>query len=963
MNKFKKIISLILIFAMVLSMTVVSSAAEMTAAEKAEVLSILLGEGSGVTDEYLAKIPTRMQAVIISLRLKGLEKEALDYEGSEKFSDHNEITWDDGRKIASYAKANPELGWIGTNGALLPNETITAQQFVKVMLESLGYTQGSDFEWAEVFTFAASVGLKALSKDTMMTNTSLAEGMIEALGAKTKSGTVLVNDLIGDGAIDVNKAKMVGLVEENLDFDLSSVESFGLNAVKITFTSDVDEDEDIIIEVEDEDGDDVTVDPDFTVYGNIIIAVFGDNDTEDYTWSNSDAEIQRQNTKLDLVISAIGIDGRDVDEEDASVTMSDKKDPELVSVIAEDAMTIVVKYSEPIIPSSYEYGSAVFDDVHIDDTKLVGEATWSDDFTTITYVLNDPVDEGTKLFTTEAVEDFAGFVADSESISIKVTEDDKAPQLEEIDYTSTRELILIFDEDIENVGDIEVDGDEVSSTNIDENEISITLSEALDATAVFVSIKITWEEVEDAFGNKDDGETSYKAPMDDKAPTLKIEVSSDNELVFIFSEEVTGFDVDDIVLYDDEDNEVSGFFSASIKSDETDIDDYEDDDDDDTIYYLNLSDPDANSGEYTIKIDGSDSDITDLSILKNELESVETTIEFNDKLDPEIDEVLIIDGNWDDDAKNETIRIGFSEEMDIDTLEDEDNYIVSGEPLKTYDDYEIDADKDGLYVDITIEGEELEGLTLKLYGLDDAQGNSLESGTSAVIEFAPASFDDATFKLTDLDEIEVTSLNGTFSDVDPDDFVLYEADGTTAVTILYISKAEIDDDDNSVILLTVSDDLTADGSVELTVDGSLIVMIGVEDGDTANEYNVPLVMDPSTVTDSVDPTAEIDFEDNDNENILYVRFDESVVATEDAIDDSLIIYNEEDDEYVDASDLNIKFYDVDDDLVDAATDAYVYFTLDFIPDEEYTITLLSRYILDTSDNVAEGVNEDTYLPE
>ena len=50
-------------------------------------LGVLLGEGSGVTDEYLAKDSTRVQAAYLTLRLVGKETEAENYPEDDNFDD------------------------------------------------------------------------------------------------------------------------------------------------------------------------------------------------------------------------------------------------------------------------------------------------------------------------------------------------------------------------------------------------------------------------------------------------------------------------------------------------------------------------------------------------------------------------------------------------------------------------------------------------------------------------------------------------------------------------------------------------------------------------------------------------------------------------------------------------------------------------------------------------------------
>ena len=60
MKNLKKLLAVALSLAILLTLTVPVMAAELTAAEKVELLGILQGEGDGVTDEYLAKATTRI---------------------------------------------------------------------------------------------------------------------------------------------------------------------------------------------------------------------------------------------------------------------------------------------------------------------------------------------------------------------------------------------------------------------------------------------------------------------------------------------------------------------------------------------------------------------------------------------------------------------------------------------------------------------------------------------------------------------------------------------------------------------------------------------------------------------------------------------------------------------------------------------------------------------------------------
>ncbi|GMQ60852.1 hypothetical protein [Vallitalea maricola] len=215
MKNLKKVFALVLSLAMIVSTFTVSFAAEdtKTDAEICEALGMLKGEGDGVTDEYLAKSTTRFQAALMVLRLQNLEEEALAFEGTETFADAEDVQWVAGRSVLAYLKANPELGWLGDGENFDPNGAITAQAYYKVMLEAIGYKQGTDFEWADVLEFAAEKGLKAAADVENFTNNEIAVVTVETLKAETKEGKKLVDVLVEAGAIDEAKAVEVGLVE------------------------------------------------------------------------------------------------------------------------------------------------------------------------------------------------------------------------------------------------------------------------------------------------------------------------------------------------------------------------------------------------------------------------------------------------------------------------------------------------------------------------------------------------------------------------------------------------------------------------------------------------------------------------------------------------------------------------------------------------------------------------------
>jgi len=201
--KTRKLLALVLAIAMMATIFVIPSAAVSNGAA-CEILGLLKGEGEGVTAEYLAKGTTRAQGLLITLRARGLEDEALAFTGTDTFKDAATAApfW---APVLAYAYANPGLGWIGDgDGNFRPTDIMTGAELAKVMLAVLGYAQGEDFEWADLATFAASKGITVA--EGKATNDDLAASLVEALGTETKAGEKLVDTLIADGVLTEEKA-------------------------------------------------------------------------------------------------------------------------------------------------------------------------------------------------------------------------------------------------------------------------------------------------------------------------------------------------------------------------------------------------------------------------------------------------------------------------------------------------------------------------------------------------------------------------------------------------------------------------------------------------------------------------------------------------------------------------------------------------------------------------------------
>ncbi len=203
-------------------------------------LGILIGaDASGVTSEYLTTTPTRIQAFIIVLRMKGLYSEATEYEGNNNFKDASALSW--AKNYMAYAKNNPDLGWQGNpDGTFAPSVKINGQAFYKVMLETLGYKQDIDFTYADTLKFAQSIGLVKSAADisTLKTFTvnDVAKGIYGALNTKPKnSNKKLITVMVEENIITSAKAVAAGFTLDTKDAKVVSFDAVSNNRIELEF--------------------------------------------------------------------------------------------------------------------------------------------------------------------------------------------------------------------------------------------------------------------------------------------------------------------------------------------------------------------------------------------------------------------------------------------------------------------------------------------------------------------------------------------------------------------------------------------------------------------------------------------------------------------------------------------------------------------------------------------------------
>jgi|GEM_PF-4028328 len=131
-----------------------SSAAEEVAVALSE-LDLLKGTDQGFALEAL---PTRIQGLVMLIRLTGNEEAALTETEDHPFTDIQ--PWAD-----PYVTFANKKQWIKgvEEGRFGANDILTEQQYVTLLLRALGYTEeAEDYQWETAEEFAANLGLSAV---------------------------------------------------------------------------------------------------------------------------------------------------------------------------------------------------------------------------------------------------------------------------------------------------------------------------------------------------------------------------------------------------------------------------------------------------------------------------------------------------------------------------------------------------------------------------------------------------------------------------------------------------------------------------------------------------------------------------------------------------------------------------------------------------------------------------------
>jgi len=203
----KSIFTLVIVFILAGALLIPASAANFThLADDLNDLGLFRGTNSGYD---LDSAPNRGQALVMLIRLYGLEEEALACESGHPFADLTSAQdW-----LAPYVAFAYENGFTtGTSATTFsPNDLCSAQMYVTFVLRALGFSDapGGDFTYADALGFGAGIGIAdaMLAEGDFLRDQMVAVSYLALMAApKGNEYATLLEKLVTEGAVNAEAA-------------------------------------------------------------------------------------------------------------------------------------------------------------------------------------------------------------------------------------------------------------------------------------------------------------------------------------------------------------------------------------------------------------------------------------------------------------------------------------------------------------------------------------------------------------------------------------------------------------------------------------------------------------------------------------------------------------------------------------------------------------------------------------
>ncbi len=170
-------------------------------ASRAQALSALGLFKGGTTGFELTRVATRAEALVMFLRILGLENEAQMTTAGNPFEDVP--AW-----AACYAAYAYDQGLVQGRGTGIydADTQVTVQDYLTFLLRSLGYREGTDFQWATALDDAVKLGLLNTSESFFLLQGSFTRAQMvylswQVLMTSNINGQLLICQLRDEGIV------------------------------------------------------------------------------------------------------------------------------------------------------------------------------------------------------------------------------------------------------------------------------------------------------------------------------------------------------------------------------------------------------------------------------------------------------------------------------------------------------------------------------------------------------------------------------------------------------------------------------------------------------------------------------------------------------------------------------------------------------------------------------------------
>ncbi len=726
----KKTLSILLALVMVIGVfpSFADDAEEMRTPEKAleELIDygVIKGDGYGNYDEEGQL--TRAQSLVILSQLLGEADKVADMDITEDvYDDVKADAWYS--KVVKWAKDQNFTKGVGNN-KFNPEGQVSLKEFLAFQLRALGYAEGTTEDYARTMQDAKNKdllnGLDFDAEDTKLIRNNAFVIMRNTLDTPVKGGKALKFEL--------------GLETEVLpeEFSVIEVRDNGLAVIEVDFSEAVLEDTVKNIRILDNDRNSVSFDKYFKNDGKTAILKL--------------SAPAKQNDMMKVIVENVRADRtRDKAEKfEKELKMLDVTRPEVTNIEVQNPKTLVLTVSEPMKEQTSSY--AWIDEIKINGKKAYAKINNNYDGT-LDVILFKAMAIGENEIVVDGLEDFADLPCAEYTQTVDVVADNEAPKIVEAKMITTKKIKVIFDENVENSGSFKVDGNNILSGGIDQDdndkkifELTLPTGKQLGLGAV-VDVKVEYKGQKDVMGNKVNSWDTFNFRVEDdtEIPTVEFEGfdEDDSTIVLVKFSQSMANNKGKWTLKDNGGSTIqSKTFDGSTTAKSVQFQKHSDD----TIAEFKITELEGENPEnYKLVLE----DFEDGSVRHNKLPK--TVLEFvgKDTKTPytigRIPSNLTNGGQlaytFKKEPKNDyylyKFTVVFNEEMDEDTLKNEKNYVVGGKRLDLIDhDVDIDVLEDGLKSEIKIEVKDdvtnynnyyTVGTTLTLRGLKDKGGKLL----------------------------------------------------------------------------------------------------------------------------------------------------------------------------------------------------------------------------------------------